>query len=136
MRNTLGALDRDLWLAGTVRGPERQLAPNITPDRATGIGGWRADEIAELPRSGLKPDFDDLPGAMEEATEHGFKHLREGDLAAIAEHLRARSDRQPGRAQAPLSGAKPAPRRRRAPERGRALSAPGPGITVRARSQA
>lgn len=88
-RNALGALDRDLWLAGTAQGPEGQLAPNITPDRATGIGGWSADEIVELLRSGIKPDFDDVQGAMEEAIENGFKHLRQGDLAAIAEYLRA-----------------------------------------------
>ncbi len=88
-RNALGALDRDLWLAGPAQGPEGQLAPNITPDRATGIGAWSSSEIVELLRSGLKPDFDDVQGAMAEATEHGFKHLREGDLAAIAEDLRA-----------------------------------------------
>jgi mono/diheme cytochrome c family protein len=88
-RNVLGAPDRALWLAGSAQGPEGQLAPNITPDRATGIGDWSASEIVELLRSGLKPDFDDVQGAMAEAIEHGLKHLGEDDLAAIAEYLRA-----------------------------------------------
>jgi len=88
-RNLLGAPDRALWLAGTAQGPEGQLAPNITPDRATGIGAWSASDIVELLRNGLKPDFDDVQGAMAEVIEHGLKHLDEDDLAAIAEYLLA-----------------------------------------------
>ena len=42
-RNALGALDTSLWYAGTKDGPEGELAPNITPHGATGIGRWSAE---------------------------------------------------------------------------------------------
>ena len=86
-RNTLGAMDRDLWLAGTPDGPEGQSAPNITPDPATGIGDWSEADLVQLLRSGLKPGFDDVQGAMAEAFDHGLKQLTAEDLKAIATYV-------------------------------------------------
>ncbi len=88
-RNFLGASDRAMGLAGTRDGPEGRLAPNITPDRETGIGRWSAGDIVQLLKSGRKPDFDNVQGAMAEAIEDGLRYLTDGDLAAIADYLLA-----------------------------------------------
>ena len=86
-RGALGGLDADLWLAGAKRGPEGELAPNVTPHDATGIGRWSARDIADFLKTGLKPDFDDVQGLMEEAIENGYKYLGDADRAAIAEYV-------------------------------------------------
>ena len=85
-RNLFGALDEALWFAGTRDGPEGELAPNITPHGATGIGSWSAGDLVQLLKTGLKPDFDNVQGLMEEAVEHSYKHLSDDDLRAIADY--------------------------------------------------
>ena len=86
-RNLLGAPDDDFLLAGTVNGPDGELVPNITPDPRTGIGGWSADDLVQLLKSGLKPDYDDVQGSMYEVIEHGLKFLTDEDLDAIAVYV-------------------------------------------------
>lgn len=86
-RNALGALDREMWLAGTAQGPEGRLAPNITPHRATGIGDWSAADLVRLLSTGRKANFDTVQGAMAEAIDEGLKHLSDEDLAAIADYV-------------------------------------------------
>ena len=88
-RNWLGAVDHALVLAGTAKGPDGRSVPNITPDKRTGIGGWSRGEVVDLLSSGLKPDFDDVQGAMAEAIEGGLKFLRPADRGAIADYLLA-----------------------------------------------
>ena len=83
-RNFAGALDHDMWMAGTREGPEGEISPNITPDDATGIGDWSTDDIVTLLRDGTKPDYDDIQGVMLEAIEDGLTHLSDSDLEAIA----------------------------------------------------
>ncbi|MGF1610793.1 MAG: c-type cytochrome [Kiloniellales bacterium] len=86
-RNMFGALDRELWYAGTKDGPEGALAPNITPDGSTGIGRWTESDLAYLLKSGFKPDFDNLQGVMAEAVDDSYSHLSDEDLGAIAEYV-------------------------------------------------
>ncbi len=86
-RNAFGALDRSMWLAGTADGPGGELAANITP-HATGIGDWTAGDIVQLLRTGLKPNFDDVQGSMQEAIDDGLKYLTDEDLRAIAAYLK------------------------------------------------
>lgn len=86
-RNFLGGLKTDMWMAGTKDGPEGERAPNITPHGGTGIGRWSKADIAELLKSGFKPDFDNIQGVMAEAVDHGFKFLTDQDRAAIAEYI-------------------------------------------------
>ena len=76
-----------MFLAGTPDGPAAELVPNITSDRQTGIGGWSADDLVQLLKSGLKPDFDDVQGSMYEVIEHGLKFLTDEDLHAIAGYV-------------------------------------------------
>lgn len=75
--------------AGAVDGPEGQLAPNITPDEATGIGDWTIADMVWYLQTGLKPDGDDTQGLMSEVIEHGYQHMPEGDLRAMAVYLRS-----------------------------------------------
>ncbi|RMF87744.1 MAG: cytochrome C [Nitrospinota bacterium] len=88
-RNFLGGPKEELFLAGSVDGPEGQLAPNITPDEATGIGTWSIPDIVWFLQTGFKPDGDDAQGLMAEMIEQGYRHLSEADLTAIAVYLRS-----------------------------------------------
>jgi mono/diheme cytochrome c family protein len=86
-RNSLGALDRDRGLSGTKDGPDNRPVPNITPDPATGIGGWDKSDLAELLKTRSTPDGGDVKGAMREAIEDGLKYLSAADRDAIAEYV-------------------------------------------------
>jgi len=87
-RNLMGALKSDMTHAGSLDGPEGQLAPNITPDEDTGIGKWSVKDIAYYLQTGSKPDGDEAEGLMSEMIEHGYSHVAEADLAAIAAYVK------------------------------------------------
>lgn len=87
-RNWLGGPRHGLFLAGAKDGPEGELAPNITPDAATGIGSWEVPDIVWLLKMGLTPDGDSVQGLMAESIDHGFKYLNDADLQAIAVYLK------------------------------------------------
>jgi mono/diheme cytochrome c family protein len=86
-RTLSGALDHARWLAGAAEGPEGELAPNITPHDATGIGRWTRPDLVWYLQTGLKPDGDDTQGLMKEVIEHGYQHVPRADLEAIAVYL-------------------------------------------------
>ncbi|HJP29717.1 MAG: cytochrome c [Candidatus Latescibacteria bacterium] len=88
-RNVMGGLDIELAYAGTVEGPEGELAPNITPDPDTGIGRWTTADITWYLRTGLKPDGDDTQGLMAELIDNGYRHMTSSDLEAIAAYLKS-----------------------------------------------
>ncbi len=88
-RTALGARQKDLAYAGSAEGPEGELAPNITPDRETGIGAWSTVDITWYLQNGLEPEGDSAQGLMWELIENGYQHLSESDLAAIAVYLRS-----------------------------------------------
>jgi mono/diheme cytochrome c family protein len=87
-RTLTGGLDRTLWLAGSRDGPEGELAPNITPDRKTGIGDWTTNDLVWYLETGIKPDGDDTQGLMAEVIEHGYSKMAADDLRAIAVYLK------------------------------------------------
>jgi mono/diheme cytochrome c family protein len=88
-RTFLGATNGALTYAGSRDGPEGELAPNITPDEKTGIGSWSVADVAWFLQTSFKPDGDDAQGLMGEVIEHGYGHLEEADLKAIAAYLRS-----------------------------------------------
>jgi mono/diheme cytochrome c family protein len=88
-RNMLGAVKPSLALAGTRDGPDGQSVPNITPDRATGIGDWDSNDIVTLLKTGRTPEQGAVKGAMREAVRDGLKFLTDADLQAIATYLQA-----------------------------------------------
>lgn len=86
-RTLTGGLDTTMALAGSVEGPEGQLAPNITPHDETGIGEWSRADLVWYLQMGIKPDGDDTQGLMSEVIEHGYAELPASELEAIAEYL-------------------------------------------------
>jgi mono/diheme cytochrome c family protein len=85
-RNFAGALDRDLWMAGTEDGPEGDAAPNITPAQATGLG-WTIEQLSFFLKTGTKPDWESAEGVMGEAVADSYKHLTPDDIRAIARYI-------------------------------------------------
>jgi mono/diheme cytochrome c family protein len=88
------AVDTSRLLAGNSKrtGPEGQLAPNITPDKATGIGDWTEEQIATYLATGNRPDGDVAGGLMGgniQGTLAGYKDLTPADLRAIARYLKS-----------------------------------------------
>ena len=59
-------------------------SPNITPDRATGIGDWSADDFDTAVRHGLRPDGSHLYPVFPYAAYSGMKP---DDVAAIRAYL-------------------------------------------------
>ncbi len=88
-RTLTGGLDDSMALAGSIEGPEGQLAPNITPHESTGIGSWSEADLVWYLQMGLKPDGDDTQGLMFEVIEHGYAELPTSELEAIAAYLRS-----------------------------------------------
>ena len=86
-RNLFGGLQKDMGHAGAVDGPDGELAPNITPERDTGIGSWSPADLVWFLQMGLKPDGDDTQGLMSELIETGYSHLGQDDLEAIATYI-------------------------------------------------
>jgi len=90
-RNSIGVPNRALYLAGAgaKAGFLGEDVPNITPDKETGIGDWKREDIAELLLSGTKPDLDNVQGLMAEVIEHGYKSVTKEDALAIADYLKS-----------------------------------------------
>jgi mono/diheme cytochrome c family protein len=88
-RNWLGGLKTTMAYAGAADGPEGELAPNITPDEATGIGAWSIADMVWFLQTGVKSDGDDVQGLMSVVIDNGCKHLPEADLRAMAVYLRS-----------------------------------------------
>lgn len=66
-------------------------APNITPDRDTGIGNWNDDELKRAITQGLRPDHGRLAGVpLAPMMWVGFyKAMTPGDLDAVVAYLRS-----------------------------------------------
>ena len=66
--------------------PFKAWAPNITPDRDTGIGKWTDAQLAKAIREGVRPDKSIIGPPM----PIGFyRNISDADLAAIIAYLRA-----------------------------------------------
>jgi mono/diheme cytochrome c family protein len=87
-RNFLGAMKESRFLGGNPEGPDGKPVPNITPDRATGIGKWSEDDIVGVLTDGHTPDFDFVGGAMADVVKTTSK-LLDADRRAIAVYLRS-----------------------------------------------
>jgi mono/diheme cytochrome c family protein len=90
-RSMTQAPDNSRLLGGNSTHPEGKM-PNITPDKATGIGDWTEDEIAEYLSTGNRPDGDVADGLMAEiiqGTSAGYKDMTKADRLAIAKYLKS-----------------------------------------------
>ncbi len=86
-RNKLGVLDKQMELAGTPDGPDHETIPNITRDKATGIGDWKRSELVEYLGVGEIEDGPYADGLMAEVVENSLSYLSAKDIDAIAEYI-------------------------------------------------
>ena len=73
------------WLMEQAPGLGTIIAPNITPDRETGIGNWTDDEIARAIREGVSRDGRALFPIM---PYQNFRDMSDEDLASVVVYLR------------------------------------------------
>lgn len=85
-RNLLMAEQSSRELAGGAVGT--WLAPNITSDANSGIGGWSEQELVDYLQLGHARGKAQAAGPMAEAVEHSLQHLEPADLQAIATYLK------------------------------------------------
>jgi len=81
-----GVPDMSKFLAGSF--VEGELTSNITPDKETGIGNWTEEQIANLLKTGQRPDGSAVSGLMATVVAGGFSKLTDADRAAIAAYLK------------------------------------------------
>lgn len=74
-----------LNLAGAQVGP--WYAPNITPDKVSGIGSWTQEELVTYLKTGRLEGKAQAAGSMAEAISFSFSHLTDEDLKAIAVYV-------------------------------------------------
>ncbi|MCP4298525.1 MAG: cytochrome c [Proteobacteria bacterium] len=86
-RDLSGGLKKGQLFAGSVEGPEGELAPNITPHEKTGVGSWSHNDMIWFLQTGLKPDGDDTQGLMSELIDKGYQYVKEQELQKMAEYL-------------------------------------------------
>jgi mono/diheme cytochrome c family protein len=86
-RNFLGGIESGKELAGGVIGGGR--APNLTPDRDTGLGKWSPADLVDLLKSGMTPDGDFVGSEMAEVVRNSTSKLTDGDVRAIVAYLRS-----------------------------------------------
>lgn len=85
-RNLLGGYKESLGFAGA-DGVNGDAAPNITPDKKTGIGRWRQSDLVDYLETGATPDGDYAGGAMAEVIDNSLAHLTKDDRQAIAVYI-------------------------------------------------
>ncbi len=61
------------------------VAPNLTPDKGSGLGNWDKQEIVTAIRTGVRPDGRVLAPIM---PWRGYSALTDADASAIVEYLR------------------------------------------------
>jgi mono/diheme cytochrome c family protein len=88
-RDRLGGLQRALWMAGSPDGAEGKPAPNVTPDKGTGIGNWKETDLVYFLETGTLPDGDVAGGLMGEVIRYGTGRLSAEDRKAMAVYLRS-----------------------------------------------
>jgi len=87
----LGKPDLTRYLGGSevgfdVPGVGKFYGPNLTPDKATGLGGWTADQIVAAIQTGVRPDGRTLSPVM---PFMAYANLTQGDAHAIAAYLQS-----------------------------------------------
>ena len=86
-RGLAGAFRSNRYLAGTRKGPEGVLVPNITPDSATGIGRWAWQDLIDFLSMGRRPDGRYTGDLMMEVLGTSAMYLSAYDKNALATYL-------------------------------------------------
>jgi mono/diheme cytochrome c family protein len=86
-RNLAFALNNRDKFAGAITAGWR--AYNITSDKATGIGGWRDEDLAAYLANGHAAGHGTASGPMGEAVDHSFSQMPSEDVQAMVAYLRS-----------------------------------------------
>jgi mono/diheme cytochrome c family protein len=86
-RNLAFALNNRKKFAGTVTAGWRAF--NISSDKATGVGGWRDDDLISYLSIGHAAGHGTASGPMGEAVDHSFGQMAPEDIRAIVAYLRS-----------------------------------------------
>jgi mono/diheme cytochrome c family protein len=86
-RNLAFALNNRQKFAGAVTAGWRAF--NITSDKATGVGGWRDDDLISYLSIGHAAGHGTASGPMGEAVDHSFSQMAPEDIRAIVAFLRS-----------------------------------------------
>ncbi|WP_128970972.1 c-type cytochrome [Bradyrhizobium tropiciagri] len=86
-RNIGFALNNREKFAGAPVGGWRAF--NISPDKATGLGGWSDEDIASYLSLGHAPGHGTASGAMGEAVDHSFSKMTQADIEAMVAFVRS-----------------------------------------------
>ena len=85
-RNALMGQDNSKALSGGSLGS--WYAPNITPDKLSGIGNWSEQDLAQYLKTGHVAGKAQAAGPMAEAVEHSLQYLSDEDINAMVAYLR------------------------------------------------
>jgi mono/diheme cytochrome c family protein len=85
-RNLAFALDNRRKFAGAVTAGWRAF--NVSSDKATGIGGWRDDDLISYLSIGHAASHGTAAGPMGEAVDRSFSRLTPEDIRAVVAYLR------------------------------------------------
>jgi mono/diheme cytochrome c family protein len=86
-RNFIGGIIAARAYSGAPLAAGDGYAPNITPDRESGIGSWSVADIVALFKTGFLPDFDVIGSDMV-PVQRNLARLTGEDQLAIAEFLK------------------------------------------------
>ncbi|MHC5308324.1 c-type cytochrome [Bartonella sp. LJL80] len=86
-RNFMMGLDTSKHLAGSSAGGWH--APNITPDKISGIGSWTDEQIIAYLHTGKVVGKGSAAGDMAEAVEDSTQYFTDADLQAVVKYLRS-----------------------------------------------
>jgi mono/diheme cytochrome c family protein len=86
-RNLAFALDNRKKFGGAVTAGWRAF--NISSDKATGVGGWRDDDLVSYLSIGHAAGHGTASGPMGEAVDHSFSQLAPEDIRALVTYLRS-----------------------------------------------
>lgn len=86
-RNEDGSMNMDLFLAGAPF--QDTVAPNLTPDSATGLGDWSEEGIAAFLQTGIYSDGLEAHAGMKSQVDRGLNQLTDKDALAIAAWLKS-----------------------------------------------
>jgi mono/diheme cytochrome c family protein len=86
-RNFAFALNNRKKFAGAVTAGWRAF--NISSDKATGVGGWRDDDLISYLSIGHAAGHGTASGPMGEAVDHSFGQMAPQDIRAIVAYLRS-----------------------------------------------
>ena len=86
-RDSLGGYHVNLWMAGGPLYGTADKAPNITPDKETGLGTWTNQDWDTFLTRGENPDGDPVSGDMKMVVRNQTSKLSNEDRSAVIHYL-------------------------------------------------